>query len=48
VVGQGDRRGAVLGCPPAEPVYAAGPIQERILGMNVKMDEVFQVLMCLA
>ena len=48
MVGQSDGGCPVFGGPAAEPVDAAGPVQQRILGVNVKMDELFQFLKSLA
>jgi hypothetical protein len=47
MVGKSDGRSSVFGGSPAEPIDSAGSIQERIFGVNVKMDELFQLLTCL-
>jgi hypothetical protein len=39
VVGQRDGRAAVFRRPPAQAVNAAGAIQERVLTVNVEMNE---------
>ncbi len=44
MVGEGDGRGPVLGGPPAEPVDPAGPVQKRIFGVYVEMNELSQLL----
>jgi hypothetical protein len=43
--GHGGR--AVLGGPPAEAVDTASPVQQRILGVYVEMNELFQIVVSL-
>ena len=43
MVGQRDRRSTVFGGPAAETVYPAGPVEERILGVDVEMYKFVQV-----
>jgi hypothetical protein len=47
MVREGDGRRAVLGGPPAEAVDTARPVQQRILGVHVEMDELFQIVVSL-
>jgi len=42
VIGQRDRRRAVFGGAAAEPVDPAGPVEQRVLRVNVEMDELFE------
>ncbi len=41
VIGQGNGGRAILGRATAQPINSAGPVKQRILGMNVKVDEIF-------
>ena len=47
VVGQGHGRSTSIGSFPAQAVDPAGPVEQRVLRMDVKMDELFQTGMCL-
>jgi hypothetical protein len=42
VIGERDARGTVIGSAAAETVDSASPVEERILRVNVKMDETIQ------
>ena len=39
VIGQRDRRRSFFGGAPAEAVDPAGPVEKRVLGVDVQMDE---------
>ncbi len=41
MVGQGNGGRAILGRAAAQPIDSAGPVEQRILGMDVEVDEIF-------